>query len=1196
MLPYFLLTFVRRLRAAALCPASLGLLLCLPAATRADLGPDPAVSGDSITMVNDGDTLDSNGFASNGADTLTLTLVAGDEVGNSGGDALAFDTANNTLNIGDGLVSGVTGVNFSNAAGINTLTLGAAGSITGTGGTAILGSSGDEELFLNAGATLSGAIDLGGSGNDSLELTGSGTFAHTLLNAGNLALTVGSGTTWQVGAALTLGSLAGDGSVDNGGNTLTVGGTGDTTTFAGSITGSGALVKEGSGSFTLTGTSSFSGGTTINAGDLYLGSFGTSGSLSGDVSVAAGANLGFLRNDDLSFDGNIGGAGNIIQASLGGGRLTLSGNNTYSGDTLLLAGILQSSGGNAIGDSSAVSIANGASLVLGAHETIGSLADVSWLLSSPTRMLDTNGYVLTTGGTDASTTFSGIITGSGGVTKNGTGVFTVSGDNDYSGATVVAAGTLVAAGGAAIGDASAVTVAGGALLQLDADETFGSLSGSGDVGLQTFTLIAGGNNGSTSFGGVITGTGALVKEGGGTFTLSGANTYTGTTVINAGMLVLAGGSALADDSAVTVASGATLALGTDETIASLAGDGSVALGAQVLTAGGNNASTTFSGVLSGTGGLVKTGTGTLTLTGNNTYTGGTRVDAGGALFIGDGGSSGFLAGDIDSDGALLFNRANDSTFAGSISGTGTLTKGGNGTLTLSGVSAYTGLTTVVGGTLDMTGVLVNSTVQVNGGARITGNGNIEALVMDPASVYAVNANSSGVSTMLSVSGTVTLNGGTVSVTADPSGTWSYSTSYKIIDGGGTLTGTFGNVVDDLAFLDPSLSYAGGDVFLSLVRNDVGFGALGRNGNEAAVGDALTDAAGVVPATALQPVITTLTGLSMVDAQAALSSLNGQSLANLGPQLLDMWETVRGWHADRRVARAPVQSQSTTDFWSGGELDGEWPRGWVHVAGAQLDASGQAGAAGWQADRTGFAAGVDYDIADDLSFGVSLSHLVDAIRYDAPGDSADIAGTWLTASTAGSGDTLLWSTQLAAGWSTVETARQVAVGTDQWRPSGSTRAVGIHAWGEIAWPLRAGSLGLAPMLGLDASRVSTDVFDEKNGAPVSARVVPGDADGFNSHLGLRLRWPERGGAFAVGAQVEWLHAFGNALPMASLQFLASPDSSWEVYGTEFDPDALRAGVQASAQLPAKFELYMDLDVRQRGDIGQQSVLLGVRKDW
>ena len=179
-------------------------------------------------------------------------------------------------------------------------------------------------------------------------------------------------------------------------------------------------------------------------------------------------------------------------------------------------------------------------------------------------------------------------------------------------------------------------MAGGATFNLNNfAETIGSLAGAGNVTLGTGILTAGGDNSSTTYSGVMSGTGGLIKAGAGIFTLSGANTYTGATAINAGTLQVAGGAAIADTSAVTLANvaGATLDLnGTSETIGSLAGGGAaggnVALGAGTLTMGGNNGTTTYTGILSGTGGLTKAGTGIFTLSGANTYTGATTINAG----------------------------------------------------------------------------------------------------------------------------------------------------------------------------------------------------------------------------------------------------------------------------------------------------------------------------------------------------------------------------------------------------------------------------------------------------------------------------------------------------------------------------------------------------------------------------------------
>ena len=126
--------------------------------------------------------------------------------------------------------------------------------------------------------------------------------------------------------------------------------------------------------------------------------------------------------------------------------------------------------------------------------------------------------------------------------------------------------------------------------------------------------------------------GTLSKTGNGTVILSGANTYQGATSIQAGTLQAGSTSAFGSNSAVTLANvaGATLNLnGFNNSIGSLAGGGgaggNVTLGAATLTTGGNNTSTSYAGVISGTGALTKTGTGTQTLTGANTYTGATTV-------------------------------------------------------------------------------------------------------------------------------------------------------------------------------------------------------------------------------------------------------------------------------------------------------------------------------------------------------------------------------------------------------------------------------------------------------------------------------------------------------------------------------------------------------------------------------------------
>jgi autotransporter-associated beta strand protein len=141
--------------------------------------------------------------------------------------------------------------------------------------------------------------------------------------------------------------------------------------------------------------------------------------------------------------------------------------------------------------------------------------------------------------------------------------------------------------------------------------------------------------------GPIGGTGGLIKTGTGRLVLSGNNTYSGATNVNAGTLGAGAATALSSASAFTIAAGATLDLsGVSPSIGSLAGAGTVTNSGStaILTTGGDNTSTTFSGIVQnglGVMSLTKAGTGTFTLSGTSTYTGATTVNGGTLAVTGD---------------------------------------------------------------------------------------------------------------------------------------------------------------------------------------------------------------------------------------------------------------------------------------------------------------------------------------------------------------------------------------------------------------------------------------------------------------------------------------------------------------------------------------------------------------------------------
>jgi len=169
---------------------------------------------------------------------------------------------------------------------------------------------------------------------------------------------------------------------------------------------------------------------------------------------------------------------------------------------------------------------------------------------------------------------------------------------------------------------------GGTLLLADDDDS----SIAFEV-LSTGGFITAPDTGDATLSGVISGIGALTFNGVATTIISGANTYTGGTTVAAGTLKL-GATGSAPIGSLTVETNGTFDLNNfAQTVTDLSGSGAITLGSAALTAGSTGDST-FSGIISGNGGLTKQGTATLTLSGANTYSGGTNVNAGTLSILG----------------------------------------------------------------------------------------------------------------------------------------------------------------------------------------------------------------------------------------------------------------------------------------------------------------------------------------------------------------------------------------------------------------------------------------------------------------------------------------------------------------------------------------------------------------------------------
>jgi fibronectin-binding autotransporter adhesin len=624
--------------------------------------------------------------------------------------------------------------------------------------------------FTESGTSTGGGLSKDGVGV--LTLSGSNSYTGaTTVTSGSLRLgsanaigaaaplVVNGGTLDLVTFSPTVGTISGSAggtirSATNGVATLT-GSSASNSTYAGTITGSVALVKEGTGTLTLTGNNPYSRGTTVNSGSL-VANIGTSGTSlgSGTATIASGA---FLQ---------------LIATS------------TAASASPTIATVLTGSGNVGINFNSGTQARN-----LNAGATTFSTLSGTLFLTS------------TAGAGGDKLNVSGNFTSPGALSVGNNTTYYITGTQSYtSGITVTGTGNNENRGAFRMANnanlGGPISLVGNATVGPDTPGT-ATISGNvGSTGTSALTVGTAGQTGNLVLSGTLSdGTGqlSLIKVQTGTLTLSQSNSYTGGTQLNGGVTLLNNLGGLSTGTATftgnsAVRSGVSGTVTTPFAINSGVSGTFDPQGTTTLTLGGP---------ITGSGTFVKVSTGTVAISGSNTYTGGSQFN-GGLTSIGNLGALG--SGTVTYTGSSSLQTTVGGTFTNPLrlalttgtfdtqanavvisgtttSGTGNFVKAGSGILTFSTNALYSGTTTITGGTLALTGSYASATFNI----REPGS----ALVLNTANAAARDY---GVSTTFSGSGNLIKTGTGIAQWGSAVATFALSSSGTIDVQQGTFTG------------------------------------------------------------------------------------------------------------------------------------------------------------------------------------------------------------------------------------------------------------------------------------------------------------------------------------------------------------------------------------------------------------------------
>jgi outer membrane autotransporter protein len=526
---------------------------------------------------------------------------------------------------------------------------------------------------------------------------------------------------------------------------------------------------------------------------------------------------------------------------------------------------------------------------------------------------------------------------------------------------------------------------------------------------------------------------------------------------------------------------------------------------------------------------------------------------------------------------------------------------GNSVVTLEGAAVYGDIRGTLRGNGTIGGLTNSGRALIAPGAAgevgtLTVNGNA---AFNELAEYEVTATAGGESDLIIVKGETTIDEDAKVLVDAVGADFTYGTRYTILTSEGGIDGTFGDIVSDLAFLTPTLSYDETTVYLMLNRNDVSFASIGATRNQRAVGGAV-EAGG--PG---WKVYDTILVSTTDEAQRAFDLLSGEVHASVGAVLFSQNSLV----TDTLVSRLRQAPVGTSGALAALNADGPAtayatkasepaafkalkappaPVGPVYATWAQgfgqwIDANSDGNAASVDGTVGGFLAGADVTM-NNFTFGLAGGYSSADSDVDDRSSSVN-ADTVLIAAYAGASfDAFKVRGGGSYGWSSLDSHRTVVVGDVTEKPTASYDGSTASLFAEAAYVFQVANAALEPFAQIAWSRVETDGFTEKN-APITGLTSDGlDFDTTYTTLGARVAttFEMSGAAITPHASLAWRHAFDGVTPEMAMAFSAT-GAGFTVAGTPIAEDSLVVG----AGLDVGISTGLTLNISYEGQFADET---------